>query len=93
MSFVAWIAVGLIAGTLAPAATGAPKRGCLGTTAVGALGGVIGGALFNAAGERGMTDFGPWSVVVAFLGASALLLVLQALTGGGRRRRSPRVRP
>jgi uncharacterized membrane protein YeaQ/YmgE (transglycosylase-associated protein family) len=88
MSILSWIAVGFIAGALAQTATGAQRRGCLGTMAVGVLGGVLGGALFNAAGERGMTEFGLWSVLVAFVGASALLLVLEALGGRSRRHRA-----
>jgi uncharacterized membrane protein YeaQ/YmgE (transglycosylase-associated protein family) len=90
MSILAWIVIGLVAGSLAQAATGATRRGCLGTLAIGILGALVGGALFNAAGERGITDFGVWSLLVAFVGATALLLVFEALTGRGRRgRRSP----
>jgi uncharacterized membrane protein YeaQ/YmgE (transglycosylase-associated protein family) len=84
MSVLAWIVVGFIAGGLARVATGARKRGCLGTIAVGILGGVLGGALFNAAGEKGITDSGLWSVLVAFVGACALLFVLQVFSGGRR---------
>jgi uncharacterized membrane protein YeaQ/YmgE (transglycosylase-associated protein family) len=80
MNVLGWIVVGFIAGGLARVATGAKKRGCLGTIAVGILGGVIGGALFNAAGKRGITDSGLWSVLVAFVGACALLFVLQIFT-------------
>ncbi len=85
MSVLGWIVVGFLAGALARAATGAKKRGCLGTIAVGILGGVIGGALFTAAGEKGITEGGVWSVLVAFVGASVLLLLLELL-GRGRRR-------
>ena len=48
------------------------------------VGGLIGGAIFNAAGDEGITDFGLRSILVAFVGASVLLL----LTGPflGRRR-------
>ena len=86
MGVLAWIVVGLLAGTLASAAIGAEKQGCLYRTAVGILGGVIGGALFNAAGERGITDFGLWSLLVAFVGACALLLLLQITGIAGSRR-------
>ena len=79
MSLVAWIVVGFIAGLLARAAVGTPRRGCLFTTMVGIVGGVVGGALFNAAGEKDIDEFGLWSILVAFIGASVLLLVLQAL--------------
>jgi uncharacterized membrane protein YeaQ/YmgE (transglycosylase-associated protein family) len=86
MGVIGWIVVGLIAGALAQRATGARRHGCLTTMAVGILGGVIGGALFNAMGDRGITEFGLWSILVAFIGACALLLVLQALGVVGRRR-------
>lgn len=83
MGVLAWIIVGLIAGGLARMATGSRKRGCLGTVLIGVVGGLLGGILFNAAGERGTTEFGLWSILVAFVGASVLLLVLD----GGRRGR------
>lgn len=86
MGILGWVVVGLLAGGLARMATGSPKSGCLTTMAIGILGGVIGGALFNAAGDRGITDFGLWSILVAFVGACALLLVLQAFGVVGRRR-------
>ena len=92
MGLIGWIVVGLIAGGLARIATGSPKRGCLGTIVIGILGGIIGGALFNLAGDRGIGDFGLWSILVAFVGACALLFVLQLFDtpgprGGLRRRR------
>ena len=79
MSLVAWIVVGFIAGVLARTAVGTPRRGCLFTTLVGIVGGLLGGALFNAAGQKDIDEFGLWSVLVAFVGASLLLLVLQAV--------------
>ena len=81
MSIAAWIVVGLVAGSLAKAATGSEHHGCLGTLAIGIIGALIGGALCNAAGERGITEFGLWSVLVAFVGATLLLLVFRAVGG------------
>ena len=86
MGIFGWIVVGLLAGGLGRMATGSEKRGCLGTMVIGILGGVIGGALFNAAGDEGITDFNLWSILVAFVGACALLFVLQALGVADRRR-------
>jgi uncharacterized membrane protein YeaQ/YmgE (transglycosylase-associated protein family) len=86
MGIIGWIVVGLLAGSLARAATGSEKRGCLGTMVVGMLGGGIGGALFNAAGGNGITDFGLWSILVAFVGACALLFLLQAFGVTDKRR-------
>ncbi len=89
MSIFAWIVTGLLAGGLARMATGGRKRGCLGTMAVGIIGAVIGGALFTAVGAEGIDEFGVWSILVAFIGASVLLLALSLLSGRPPRRRSP----
>ncbi len=79
MGPVGWIVVGLIAGALAQRATGVRGTGCLFTIMVGIVGGVVGGILFNAAGDKGITEFGLKSVLVAFVGASVLLLVVGPL--------------
>ena len=89
MSVLGWIIVGFIAGGLARIATGSEKAGCLGTIVVGILGGLIGGALFHAAtGEDSSVfeDFDLGSVLVAFVGAAALLLLMQAVGVRDRRR-------
>ena len=57
----------------APVTGGGWNLGCLGTIVVGVLGGLIGGALFNAAGDEGIGDFGLRSMFVAFVGAVVLL--------------------
>ena len=91
MGLFAWIVVGFVAGAFARSVTRFDRRhdpavrlGCLGTIAVGVLGGLIGGALTNAATGDGIGDFGLRSIVVAFLGAVLLLLVVQAITGRRR---------
>lgn len=88
MGILGWIFVGFVAGGLARIATGAEKRGCLGTIVVGVLGALIGGVVFRlATGDRVSTfdevDVG--SIAVAFVGAALLLLVLQALERGSSR--------
>lgn len=90
MGIFAWMIVGLVAGLLARGVTGADKRadlrlGCLGTMAVGVSGGLIGGMLFNLAGNGGIGGFGLRSMFVAFVGASLLLLVVGALGGHSHR--------
>jgi uncharacterized membrane protein YeaQ/YmgE (transglycosylase-associated protein family) len=81
MGFLSWIIVGLIAGGAARMVTRSNKRGCLPTIVIGIIGALIGGFLFSLAGQPGIQDFSIWSVFVAFVGASLLLLVLGALTG------------
>ncbi len=95
MGVLGWIVVGFVAGAFARALTGTGGRlGCLGTILVGIVGGIIGGALFNLAGAKGITHFGFYSMFVAFIGASILLIVVGFLTGdrpgGGRARRRAR---
>lgn len=85
MGVLGWIVVGFVAGGLARRVTGTRRRGCLSTTVVGVLGGVAGGALFNAAGDGGIGEFGLRSMFVAFVGAVVLLLALSVVTGGRRR--------
>lgn len=79
MGVLGWIAVGLIAGGLARRVTHSPRRGCLGTMVIGILGALIGGAIVNLATGDRITHFGLYSIVVAFLGASLLLFLLQAI--------------
>ena len=86
MSWFAWIVVGFVAGAQARGVTGGGwNLGCLGTIAVGVIGGLIGGILFNAAGDHGIGDFGLRSMFVAFIGAVVLLLAVGLLTGRGSR--------
>ncbi len=73
MNVIGWIVVGLIAGLLAKVVTGSDRPGCLGTMVVGILGGLLGGALFSAAGGEGIDDFSLYSILVAFVGATILL--------------------
>jgi uncharacterized membrane protein YeaQ/YmgE (transglycosylase-associated protein family) len=79
-SLVAWIVVGFLAGWLAAVLARGRGFGCLGNTAIGLAGAIIGGLLFSALGITGTTGF-LGSVLIASIGA-ALLLVLAGLIGG-----------
>ncbi len=79
MSWVSWIIVGFLAGIAAKAVTGQDRPGCLGTVVVGILGGLLGGAIFKAAGDEGINDFSFRSLLVAFVGATVLLFVWSVL--------------
>jgi uncharacterized membrane protein YeaQ/YmgE (transglycosylase-associated protein family) len=80
MSWLSWIIVGFIAGVLAKLVTGRDKPGCLGTVLIGILGGIVGGALFKAAGDEGINGFSIRSMLVAFVGAAILLFFWNLLT-------------
>jgi uncharacterized membrane protein YeaQ/YmgE (transglycosylase-associated protein family) len=89
MSLLAWVFVGIVAGMLARWITRAERRGCLGTIAIGVLGAFIGGGLYRLLRGDDADVFEGIdlvSILVATLGAVALLLVLEAIggRGGGR---------
>jgi uncharacterized membrane protein YeaQ/YmgE (transglycosylase-associated protein family) len=81
-SWLAWIVVGLIAGAIAARVVAGRGFGCLADIVVGVAGAIIGGfllsSLFGFSGNVGF--FG--SIVVAFIGAAALLAVLKLVSGG-----------
>jgi uncharacterized membrane protein YeaQ/YmgE (transglycosylase-associated protein family) len=80
MGLLSWIVLGFVAGLLAEWATGRRAGGCLTRIAVGVLGGLLGGAVATAAGYEGVDDIGLWSILLAFAGATVLLLVLEAIS-------------
>ncbi|HEY3086391.1 MAG TPA: GlsB/YeaQ/YmgE family stress response membrane protein [Candidatus Dormibacteraeota bacterium] len=81
-SWLAWIIVGLIAGAIAARVVAGRGFGCIADIVVGVAGAIIGGfllsSLFGMTGTVGF--FG--SIVVAFIGAAALLAVLKLVSGG-----------
>ena len=77
MGVIAWIFLGLFAGTIARALV--PGRtepgGCVGTTAVGVLGALIGGFIASALDIGDIDDFfdlGTWLIAI---GGSILLIL------------------
>ncbi len=88
MGWLAWLIVGAVAGWLASMVMSTDRQqGLLMDIVIGILGAMLGGFLFNQFGAAGVTGFNVWSVVVAFVGAVALLAVVRLLNG--RRRISP----
>lgn len=83
MGLISWIVVGLIAGAVAGRLTH-HRLGCLAKIVVGVIGALIGGALARAAGLGGITSFGLRTVLLAALGATILLAVLEAIEGRNR---------
>jgi uncharacterized membrane protein YeaQ/YmgE (transglycosylase-associated protein family) len=81
MGIFGWIVVGFVAGAFARVVTGTKwHTGCLGTIAIGVIGGLLGGMIFNLAGDDGIGEFGLRSMFVAFIGACLLLFVVNALS-------------
>jgi uncharacterized membrane protein YeaQ/YmgE (transglycosylase-associated protein family) len=83
LGVIAWILLGLFAGAIAralvPGRTG--PGGCIGTTAIGILGALIGGFLASALGIghiHRFFDLGTWLIAIA--GSILLLLLIRALS-------------
>ena len=81
MGIIAWIFLGLFAGAIARAVI--PGRtepgGCIGTTAVGILGALIGGFIASALDIGEIDDFfdlGTWLIAIG--GSVILLLIIRA---------------
>lgn len=87
MSLVGWIVVGLLAGWLARWIVKDDRTGCIYTMIVGVVGAVVGGWLMATIDKEGVDEFSIRSILVAAVGAVVFLLVLQAISGLGPRRR------
>lgn len=75
MGWIAWIAVGVVAGWLAShLARG--RLGMLGEMLVGATGAFIAGYAYDQMSAPGPTDFKVWSLFFAAIGAAFLLVVI-----------------
>jgi uncharacterized membrane protein YeaQ/YmgE (transglycosylase-associated protein family) len=79
MDVLAWIVIGLIAGWLAHALLGG-RGGFFGNIAVGLIGGVLGGVIFEAIGFTPQQSFAG-SLVSATIGAIVFLLIWRAIRG------------
>ena len=89
MGIISWIVVGLIAGWLAKMVVpGREAGGFLATTAIGIVGAVIGGWIWNMAfNAPGATGINIGSLFVAFVGSVVLLFVYHAVTKNSNRTR------
>lgn len=72
MGIIAWVILGLIAGSLASFVLPG-SRGCILTTLVGVVGSVVGGYLATLLGYGGISGFDLRSLVISFLGTLTLL--------------------
>jgi uncharacterized membrane protein YeaQ/YmgE (transglycosylase-associated protein family) len=83
VGIIAWIILGLLAGTIARALI--PGRtepgGCIGTTAIGIVGALLGGFLASALDIGQLEDFfdlGTWLLAIG--GSVILLLIIRAVS-------------
>jgi uncharacterized membrane protein YeaQ/YmgE (transglycosylase-associated protein family) len=88
MGIIAWLLLGLFAGAIARVLVPGPTEpgGCIGTTAIGVLGALIGGFLATALGIGKLGhffDLGTWLIAIG--GSVLLLLVVRAIASPARR--------
>ena len=79
MSVVAWILLGLIAGFIGSKVVNKRGEGIVIDVALGIVGALLGGLLFNFFGFSGVSGLNLWSVLVAVSGSIALLVGYHAL--------------
>jgi len=79
MSIIAWIVLGLIAGFIGSKLVNKTGEGFFLDIALGIVGAVIGGWLFNLFGMQGVTGLNIYSLIVAVIGAVVFLLVYHAI--------------
>jgi uncharacterized membrane protein YeaQ/YmgE (transglycosylase-associated protein family) len=79
MSFLAWIVLGLVAGFIGSKIVNKTGEGILLDIVLGIVGAVVGGWLFNTFGAAGVTGLNLYSLLVAVVGAVALLVVYHAI--------------
>jgi uncharacterized membrane protein YeaQ/YmgE (transglycosylase-associated protein family) len=78
MGIILWIIVGLLAGWLANVILGNAKGGLLYKLAVGLVGAIVGGFLFEKLNLHVMPDF--WgNLITATIGAIVFLLIWRAI--------------
>jgi uncharacterized membrane protein YeaQ/YmgE (transglycosylase-associated protein family) len=79
MSIIAWIVLGLIAGFIGSKLVNKTGEGFFLDIALGIVGAVIGGWLFNLFGMHGVIGLNVYSLVVAVIGAVVFLVVYHAM--------------
>lgn len=78
--------LGLIAGFVASKLVNKTGEGVLMDIALGIVGALAGGWLFNQFGQPGVTGLNLWSLIVAVIGAVVVLVLYHAITGRAPRR-------
>lgn len=81
MSILGWIILGLIAGYIASRIVDKSGEGMMLDIALGIVGAIVGGLLFNFFGVAGVTGLNIYSLIVSVLGAIVVLALYHMLTG------------
>jgi uncharacterized membrane protein YeaQ/YmgE (transglycosylase-associated protein family) len=84
MGIVSWIILGLIAGFIGSKIVGRQGQGFWLDIALGIVGALVGGFLFDLFGASGVTGLNIYSMIVAVVGSVVMLVIYNAVTGRRR---------
>ena len=84
MGIVSWIILGLIAGFIGSKIVGRQGQGFWLDIALGIVGALVGGFLFDLFGASGVTGLNIYSMIVAVVGSVVVLVIYNAVTGRRR---------
>jgi len=81
MGIISWIILGLIAGYIGSKIVDKQGQGFWLNMALGIVGALIGGFLFNLFGAGGVSGLNIYSMIVAIIGSIVVLLIYNAVAG------------
>jgi uncharacterized membrane protein YeaQ/YmgE (transglycosylase-associated protein family) len=84
VSIISWIILGLIAGFIGSKIVKGEGQGFWLNIALGIIGAIVGGFLFEYFGATGVTGLNLWSMIVAIAGSVVVLVIYNALAGQRR---------
>jgi len=81
MGIISWIILGLIAGFIGSKIVDKQGQGFWLNIALGIVGALVGGFLFDLIGSTGVTGLNIWSMIVAIIGSVVVLWIYNAVSG------------
>jgi uncharacterized membrane protein YeaQ/YmgE (transglycosylase-associated protein family) len=81
MGIISWIVLGLIAGFVGSKIVDSQGQGFWLNIALGIVGALVGGFLFDLFGASGVTGLNIYSMIVAIVGSIVVLVIYNAVMG------------
>ena len=81
MGIISWIILGLIAGFIGSKIVDKQGQGFWLNIALGIVGALVGGFVFDLIGSSGVTGLNIWSMIVAIIGSVVVLWIYNAVAG------------
>jgi uncharacterized membrane protein YeaQ/YmgE (transglycosylase-associated protein family) len=81
MCIISWIILGLIAGFIGSKIVDKQGQGFWLNIALGIIGALVGGFIFDLIGSTGVTGLNIWSMIVAIIGSVVVLWIYNAVSG------------